>query len=139
MPLPSFLRGRRLSVETNTTHVNDHDQEHTRLPGETTGGSALYPATQREEVEAIGGAHTPTAFGDKSPGVRRIEIIGQFFTGWHKVLLFLFIFLVSCKSSSHVNARSRDEVLLTDSQMYTGTKTFFLRGHTRLIATDDQT
>lgn len=100
MPLPLLSRDRRVSSGTNTTHVNDlghdHKNDPTRVPGETTDGSgALYPSTQRE-VEARGDINTPTAFGDKSPGVRRIEIIGQFFTGWHKVLLFIFIFLVSC-------------------------------------------
>lgn len=102
MPLFSLGRSRRLSGESNTTHVNEHDHDSPRVPGETVDGSgALYPSTQKE-VEAVGDAHTPTAFGDKSPGVRRIEIIGQFFTGWHKVLLFFFIFLVSCKSDATV-------------------------------------
>lgn len=97
-----FSLSRRVSTGTNTTRVNDHDHGHghghdpTNVPGETTDGSgALYPAKTQRQVEQQGDLATPTAFGDKSPGVRRIEIIGQFFTGWHKIFLFFAIFLVS--------------------------------------------
>jgi len=36
-----------------------------------------------------------TAFGDKSPGVRRIEAISKCFQSWHRWVLFVAIFLVS--------------------------------------------
>ena len=96
------LFSRRLSTGTNTTRVADHEHEHdpTNVPGETTDGSGpLYPNIKQSiphhEAEKDGDA---TAFGDKSPGVRRIEIIGQFFNGWHKWVLFFFIFLIACTS-----------------------------------------
>jgi hypothetical protein len=98
---------RRTSDGTNTTRVHSHDP--TNVPGETTDGSGpLYPNVKQvmphHEGEKDGDG---TVFGDKSPGVRRIEIIGQFFNGWHKWVLFFFIFLISCTSPSLL---SRDEL-----------------------------
>ena len=98
--MPLFSNSRKLSSgsssHSNSTHVNPSQPE----AGLTIDGSGpLYPSTQRE-VEKQQDEATPTVFGDKSPGVRRIEIIGQFFTGWHKIILFFFIFLISCKSPS---------------------------------------
>jgi hypothetical protein len=89
---------RRTSDGTNTTRVQSHDP--TNVPGETTDGSGpLYPNVKQvmphHEGEKDGDG---TVFGDKSPGVRRIEIIGQFFNGWHKWVLFFFIFLIACTS-----------------------------------------
>ena len=94
------LFSRRLSTGTNTTRVADHEHDPTNVPGETTDGSGpLYTNIKQSiphhEAEKDGDA---TAFGDKSPGVRRIEIIGQFFNGWHKWVLFFFIFLIACTS-----------------------------------------
>jgi hypothetical protein len=87
---------RRTSDGTNTTRVHSHDP--TNVPGETTDGSGpLYPNVKQvmphHEGEKDGDG---TVFGDKSPGVRRIEVIGQFFDGWHKWVLFFFIFLIAC-------------------------------------------
>jgi len=89
---------RRTSDGTNTTRVQSHDP--TNVPGETTDGSGpLYPNVKQSmphhEGEKDGDG---TVFGDKSPGVRRIEVIGQFFNGWHKWVLFFFIFLIACTS-----------------------------------------
>jgi len=90
---------RRSSAGTNTTrvHSNSHEHDPARVPGETTDGSGpLYPSTKQaiphHQGEQDGDG---TAFGDKSPGVRRIEIIGQFFEGWHKWVLFFAIFLIA--------------------------------------------
>lgn len=89
MPL---FKSRKLSSSSVSTQVDPPI-----IPGGTTDGiGPLYPSTQRT-VEKEQDEQVPTVFGDKSPGVRRIEIIGQFFTGWHKVALFFFIFLVSCQ------------------------------------------
>jgi hypothetical protein len=99
---------RRVSTGTNSTRVQDHAHGHehdpSRVPGETTDGSGpLYPSVQQvtpnDEHAGKG-----TVFGDKSPGVRRIEIIGQFFNGWHKWILFFFVFLVSCKYTLSIEA-----------------------------------
>ncbi|WVQ95751.1 hypothetical protein IAU59_002850 [Kwoniella sp. CBS 9459] len=38
---------------------------------------------------------TKTVFGDKSPGVKRIEAIASCFTSWHRYVLFITVFLVS--------------------------------------------
>lgn len=98
---------RRSSVGTNTTRVQSHEHEHdpTNVPGETTDGSGpLYPAVKQHvphnEGEKDGNG---TVFGDKSPGVRRIEIIGQFFDGWNKWVLFFFIFLIACTSPLYLS------------------------------------
>nr|ODN90125.1 MFS transporter, SIT family, siderophore-iron:H+ symporter [Cryptococcus depauperatus CBS 7841] len=37
----------------------------------------------------------PTTFGEKSPGVRRIEAITTCFTTWHRYVLFFSVFLVA--------------------------------------------
>ncbi|ORX38194.1 siderochrome-iron uptake transporter [Kockovaella imperatae] len=56
----------------------------------------LYPDDAiRHELEQQG--DTKTAFGDKSPGVRRIEAISKCFTSWHLYVLFISIFFVSCE------------------------------------------
>jgi len=93
-----FTRRTSSSDGTNTTRVHSHDP--TNVPGETTDGSGnLYPNVKQvmphHEGEKDGDG---TVFGDKSPGVRRIEVIGQFFNGWHKWVLFFFIFLIACTS-----------------------------------------
>jgi hypothetical protein len=90
------------SQTTNATRVHDHEHDPAHVPGETTDGSGpLYPnviqTIPHHEGEKDGDS---TAFGDVSPGVRRIEIIGQFFNGWHKWVLFFFIFLIACTSPS---------------------------------------
>ncbi|WWC92118.1 uncharacterized protein L201_007072 [Kwoniella dendrophila CBS 6074] len=54
----------------------------------------LYPKFEVEkELEKQG--DNETAFGDKSPGVRRIEAIASCFTTWHKWVLFISVFLVA--------------------------------------------
>nr|XP_018259907.1 MFS transporter, SIT family, siderophore-iron:H+ symporter [Kwoniella dejecticola CBS 10117]OBR82065.1 MFS transporter, SIT family, siderophore-iron:H+ symporter [Kwoniella dejecticola CBS 10117] len=59
-----------------------------------TGDPPLYPDQEiSKEIERQGDDHT--AFGDKSPGVRRIEAIATCFTTWHKWVLFLSVFLVA--------------------------------------------
>lgn len=40
---------------------------------------------------------TEATMYEKSPGVRRIEAISSCFTKWHRVLLFVSIFLLACK------------------------------------------
>ena len=56
----------------------------------------IYPdAEVRHELEQQG--DTKTAFGDKSPGVRRIEAISQCFTSTHLYVLFISIFSVACE------------------------------------------
>ena len=114
MPNIFHSTSRRLSSGTNTTRVHgDHDP--TAVPGETTDGSGpLYPNTKQVEPKDTPGEDT--AFGDKSPGVRRIEIIGQFFNGWHKWVLFFFIFLIACTSSTCPYSQNT-----TDRQMSMGT------------------
>jgi hypothetical protein len=96
------LFARRTSDGTNTTRVHSHDHDHdpTNVPGETTDGSGpLYPNVKQVMPHHAGEKDGDgTVFGDKSPGVRRIEVIGQFFNGWHKWVLFFFIFLISCMS-----------------------------------------
>ncbi|OCF41266.1 MFS transporter, SIT family, siderophore-iron:H+ symporter [Kwoniella heveanensis CBS 569] len=44
-------------------------------------------------IEKQGDART--AFGDKSPGVKRIEAIASSFTSWHRYVLFITVFLVA--------------------------------------------
>ncbi|WRT68181.1 uncharacterized protein IL334_005156 [Kwoniella shivajii] len=54
----------------------------------------LYPERPvREELERQG--DTETAFGDKSPGVKRIEAITSCFTAWHRWVLLISVFLVA--------------------------------------------
>ncbi|WWD08493.1 hypothetical protein V865_006605 [Kwoniella europaea PYCC6329] len=54
----------------------------------------LYPDLEvTKELEKQG--DNETAFGDKSPGVRRIEIIASCFTTWHRWVLFISVFLVA--------------------------------------------
>ncbi|WVW81023.1 hypothetical protein I302_103014 [Kwoniella bestiolae CBS 10118] len=54
----------------------------------------LYPDLEvTKELEKQG--DNDTAFGDKSPGVRRIEIIASCFTTWHRWVLFISVFLVA--------------------------------------------
>jgi SIT family siderophore-iron:H+ symporter-like MFS transporter len=85
--------------------VDNHDSAN--VPGETTDGSGnLYPATKQAAPLDMGDGEKETAFGDKSPGVRRIEIIGQFFDGWHKWVLFFFIFLIACELFLFLSVRS---------------------------------
>ncbi|KAK1921029.1 putative Siderochrome-iron uptake transporter [Papiliotrema laurentii] len=56
--------------------------------------SELYPDEKiAKEIEDQG--DNTTAFGDKSPGVRRIEAIARCFTSWHKYVLFFTIFLIA--------------------------------------------
>lgn len=56
--------------------------------------SDIYPdETTSKRLEAQG--DTQTAFGDKSPGVRRIEAISNSFTSWHRYVLFISILLVA--------------------------------------------
>lgn len=59
-------------------------------------GNNLYPDAHVQDMLEMQGDNN-TAFGDKSPGVRRIEAIGSCFTSWHRWVLFTFIFLVACK------------------------------------------
>lgn len=54
----------------------------------------LYPDEEIvHELEKQG--DNTTAFGDKSPGVKRIEAISRAFSSWHLWVLFVAIFLVS--------------------------------------------
>lgn len=55
----------------------------------------LYPDDPniKESLEAQGDNNT--VFGDKSPGVRRIEAVAQCFTSWHLWVLLISIFLVA--------------------------------------------
>jgi len=61
-------------------------------PGELS-NKELYPDVEDPHTLTQGDAHT--AFGDKSPGVRRIEAISACFTRWHLVVLFITILLIS--------------------------------------------
>lgn len=77
------LFSRRSSTGTNTTRVHSPEHEPTNVPGETIDGSGpLYPNIKQTMPHNQGEKDgDSTAFGDKSPGVRRIEIVGQFFDG----------------------------------------------------------
>jgi hypothetical protein len=79
---------RRPSKGSNTTHT-------TRV-GAAGEHDPAVPGASADSSKSSG--HTKPILDDKSPGVRRIEIIGEFFDGWHKWVLFFFIFLVSCTS-----------------------------------------
>lgn len=87
---------RRPSSGSSTTHTARVGKDHQAAGGTTDGSGALYPHTAIQAYQETGQA--PAALDDMSPGVKRIEVIGQFFNGYHKWVLFFFIFLVSCKS-----------------------------------------
>ena len=53
----------------------------------------LYPDAEDPHKLEQGDCHT--AFGDRSPGVRRIEAITTCFTRWHLVVLFITILFIS--------------------------------------------
>ncbi|WWD20507.1 hypothetical protein CI109_104983 [Kwoniella shandongensis] len=54
----------------------------------------IYPDPEvKRQIEIQG--DTETAFGDKSPGVRRIEAISSCFESWHKWVLFASVFFVA--------------------------------------------
>lgn len=64
----------------------------------------LYPEAELERaISNTKNADDSTAFGEKSPGVRRIELIAASFTTWHRWVLFISVFLMACK----LNIRSR--------------------------------
>lgn len=58
----------------------------------------LYPEAELERaISNTKNADDSTAFGEKSPGVRRIELIAASFTTWHRWVLFISVFLMACK------------------------------------------
>lgn len=63
----------------------------------------LYPEYELQRaISNTKNADDSTAFGEKSPGVRRIEIIAASFTTWHRWVLFISVFFMSCKLVSRV-------------------------------------
>lgn len=58
----------------------------------------LYPEAELERaISNTKNADDSIAFGEKSPGVRRIELITASFTTWHRWVLFISVFLMACK------------------------------------------
>ncbi|WVO20323.1 uncharacterized protein IAS62_001617 [Cryptococcus decagattii] len=56
----------------------------------------LYPEAELERaISNTKNADDSTAFGEKSPGVRRIELIAASFTTWHRWVLFISVFLMA--------------------------------------------
>ncbi|OXB39350.1 hypothetical protein LQV05_000779 [Cryptococcus neoformans] len=56
----------------------------------------LYPEHELERaISSTKNADDSTAFDEKSPGVRRIEIIAACFTTWHRWVLFISVFLMA--------------------------------------------
>lgn len=67
----------------------------------------LYPEHELERaISSTKNADDSTAFGEKSPGVRRIEIIAACFTTWHRWVLFISVFLMACKLAIPVRMSS---------------------------------
>ncbi|WVF68087.1 hypothetical protein IAT40_002850 [Kwoniella sp. CBS 6097] len=62
-------------------------------PSDLGPNSLLHEAEVARALERQG--DTGTAFGDKSPGVKRIEAIASCFTSWHRYILFITVFLVA--------------------------------------------
>ena len=56
--------------------------------------TSLYPDEKVDSEYESQGDHT-TFFGDKSPGVKRIEAIAKCFESWHLYVLFITIFLIA--------------------------------------------
>ncbi|ODO10341.1 hypothetical protein I350_00936 [Cryptococcus amylolentus CBS 6273] len=94
MPLKSLFSK---SPETSTLDPTSHADV----------GGGIYPEEQIHRSITHEDAHdSPTIFGEKSPGVRRIEIITSCFTSWHKYILFVGVFLTAYAYGLDLTLRS---------------------------------